>query len=47
MVKTQKKSPLYADFYYPEEAATYKNELEIYKKFGFYWPTEDDLIKLT
>lgn len=40
MVKTQKKSKLFSPFFYPENPDPYKDEVELYRRYGFYWPTE-------
>ena len=47
MVATQEKSKLFAPYYLPEEATGFNANsdwVSLYKKFGFYWPTEDDLV---
>jgi hypothetical protein len=47
MVATQEKSKLYAPYYLPEEASAFdanSDWVSLYKKFGLYWPTEDDLV---
>jgi len=49
MVETQEKSKLFAPYYLPEEASAYDQNsdwVSLYRKYGFYWPTEDDLVQL-
>jgi hypothetical protein len=52
MVKTQKpqigdlKNNLFAKFFYPENPNPYADEVELFQRYGFYWPTADDIIKL-
>lgn len=49
MVATQDKSKLYAPYYLPEEAENFdanSDWIGLYRKYGFYWPTEEDLVQL-
>jgi hypothetical protein len=47
MVKDQIKSELFAPFYYPEDPDPYKDDVELYRRYGFYWPTKEDIIQLS
>jgi hypothetical protein len=54
LVESQFVSKLYAPYYLPEEAEALGPQpeklnsdwLDLYKKYGFYWPTENDLVQL-
>lgn len=54
MVASQWISKLYAPYYLPEEAEALGPQpavldekwIDLYKKYGFYWPTEADLVQL-
>ena len=54
MVASQWISKLYAPYYLPEEAEALGPQpavldekwIDLYKKYGFYWPTENDLVQL-
>jgi hypothetical protein len=47
MVKHQIMSPLFAPHYYPEDPDPYKDEIELYRRYGFYWPTKEDIVQLS
>lgn len=41
---TLQQSKLFCNFYYPDKYA--KTEGDPYKRFGFFWPRHEDLVKL-